>query len=116
MIYKVTTEWKEACFFPSVAVIDCHIKLHLKRREEHINMSEKSKTFTERKCLDLRVHMIHFLSAVWAQMRKMMSSATMTWLSSCMRARASRTSGSVKRFSRPLLTSSIRVFIFTDCA
>lgn len=50
------------------------------------------------------------------QMRKMMSSATMTWLSSCMRARADRTSGSVKRVSRPLLMSSIRVFIFTDWA
>lgn len=48
------------------------------------------------------------------QMRKMMSSATMTWLSSCMRVRADRTSGSVKCVGRPLLMSSIRVFILTD--
>lgn len=50
------------------------------------------------------------------QMRKMMSSATMTWLSSCMRVKAAWTSGSVKPAWRPLLISSIRVFIFTDWA
>lgn len=59
----------------------------------------------------------HFnLSVKRAQMRKMMSSAIMIWLSSCMRVKALRTSGSEKRLSRPLLMSSIRFFIFTDWA
>lgn len=37
-----------------------------------------------------------FRDVLLPQMRKMMSSATMIWLSSCMRARAERTSGSLK--------------------
>lgn len=49
-------------------------------------------------------------------MRKMMSSDTITWLWSCIWARASRTSASLKCCSRPLLMSSISVFIFTDWA
>lgn len=67
--------------------------------------------------ISLRVKEIAFRNVYCGiQIRKMMSSATMTWLSSCMRAKADRTSGSVKRVWRPLLMSSIRFFIFTDCA
>lgn len=60
----------------------------------------------------LKVQVILFLS----QMRKMMSSATMTWLSSCMRAKAPRTSASANIFWRSLLMSSISALIFTDWA
>lgn len=60
----------------------------------------------------LKVQVILFLS----QMRKMMSSATMTWLSSCMRAKAPRTSASANVFWRSLLMSSISALIFTDWA
>lgn len=97
-----------------------NINVHLRERQMKIWMHENKRAFqicTLQPPMSLRVQEIGFrIVYCYTQMRKMMSSATMTWLSSCMRAKAVRTSGSVKRVWRPLLMSSIRVFIFTDCA
>lgn len=69
------------------------------------------------------MNIAHILQIFWNRftgkhiyMRKMMSSATITWLSSCMRARAARTSVSLNGDGQLLLMLSIRAIMPTDWA
>lgn len=85
-----------------------HIQEYENEHCTHIaNLLKQIHTWTLRFLLFSRKHLY---------IRKMMSSATITWLSSCMRARAARTSVSLNGDGQLLLMLSIRAIMPTDWA